>query len=156
MGDPPDYLFQVSSRAYAAVPLALAGLVAGLVAAVTAAVPALRQDREWVAAVAVGVPAVLLAAGAWFGVAVVRGGVYRVEVQGGRLRVDSPSRRVFGPGFEVDLAAIERLLVRSNGDWPDEYEMHTPAGAFRIDSVCGGDLFEVIRRVRPGVPCERA
>ena len=45
MGDPPDYLFRVRSRAYAAVPLALAGGVA----AVTAAVPALYQDREWVA-----------------------------------------------------------------------------------------------------------
>jgi hypothetical protein len=63
---------------------------------------------------------------------------------------------LFGPGFEVDLAAIERLVVRSNGDWPDGYEVHTPAGAFRIDSVCGGDLFAVIRRVRPGVSYERA
>ena len=156
LNDPPDFLFQVRAPAAAAIPLALAVGVVVLIAAVTAIVPALRQDRGWVVAVAIGGPTFLLAALAWFGEAVARGGVYRVEVRKGRLRVDSPSRRVFGPGFEVDLAAIQRLVVRPDGDWPEVYEVHTAAGAFRIDSVCGGDLFEVIRRVRPGVSCEQA
>ncbi len=155
MGDTPDFLFTVSARAYAAVPLALSVAVAGLIIAATAGVPMLRQDQWWVGAVAVGVPATLLFLGAWFGVAAVRGGVYRVEVRCGRLRVDSPSRRVFGPSFEVDLGAIKRLVVRLNGDWPDEYEVRTPACAFRVDSVCGAGLFDAIRRVRPDIPYER-
>jgi len=153
--DTPDFRFEVSARAYVAVPLALYAGVAGLAVGATAADPVLRQERWWVGALAVGVPAALLALGAWYGPAAVRGGVYRAEVRGGRVRVDSPSRRVFGPGFEVGVGEIDRLVERVSYDGPGEYQVRTPAGAFRVDAVCGAGLFDAIRRARPGVPYER-
>ena len=154
MDDAPDFRFEVGARAYAAVPLALYAGVAGLAVGVTAAVPVLRREGWWVNALAVGVPAALLVVGAWYGPAAVRGGVYRAEVRGGRVRVDSPSRRVFGPGFDVGLAEIDLLVVRASYDGPGEYEVRTPGGAFRVDAVCGADLFDAIRRARPDVPYE--
>ena len=154
MDDSPDFRFEVRVRAYAAVPGVLYAGIAGLIVGLTLAVPVLRQERWWVDTLTVGIPASLLFLVVWYGAAVVRGGVYRVEVRGGRLRVDSPSRRMFGPGFEVGLGAIDRLVVRASYDWPSEYEVWTPDGAFRVDAVCGAGLFDAIRRVRPDMPYE--
>jgi len=153
VGDSPDFRFETSARALAAVPLVLFAVVAALAVAATAVFPVLRQEEWWVKTLAVGVPAGLLFLGVWFGPAAVRGGVYRAEVRGGRVRVDSPSRRVFGPSIDVDLAEIERLVIRVHYDPPNEYELWTAAGAYRVDSICGADLFDAIRRVRPDVPC---
>src|SRR5688500_2266035 len=103
MGDAPDFRFEVTARAYAAVPLAIYAGVAALAIGTTAAIPALRQEQWWVNTLSVGVPALTLFLGMWYGPAAVRGGVYRAQIRDGQVRVDSPSQRVFGPGFEAEL-----------------------------------------------------
>lgn len=155
MADAPDFRFEVSARAYAAVPLALCAGLAAVVVGATAAVPVLWREGWWVAGLAVGVPAALLVLGAWYGPVAVRGGAYRAEVRGGRVRVESPSRWAFGPGFEVGLGEIDGLVVRASHDGPDEFEVRTPSGAYRVDAVCGPGLFDAIRRARPDVPYEQ-
>ncbi len=155
MDDEPDFLWEMSARSYAASNFVMFVGVAGLFVGLTFAVPGLRQEQRWVNAVEVIVPATLLFVGIGFGAVAVRGGTYRVVVCGGRLRVDSPCEWAFGPGFEVDLAEIERLVVRRNPDGPDGYEVRPAGGrACRVWSGCGDRLFEAIRRVRPDLAVE--
>jgi hypothetical protein len=152
VADPPDFRFEVSARKMAAVPVLFFTAVAGLLAGLTAVVPFMREAGWWVYGLAVGAPVVILGYAAWNGRALVRGGVYRAEVGGGRVRVETPSRWAFGPSFDVGLGVIESLVVRHNPDGPDDYEVRTAVGNFRVDSVCGDDLFAAIRRARPDVP----
>ena len=155
MDDAPDFLFEVNARAYAAVPLVLSAAGVGLLVGLTYAVPGLRPERWWSDPVALAVLGTVLCICAWFGGAIFRGGVYRVTLRDRRLRVDSPSRLVFGAGFEVALDQIERLTVRASDDWPEKYEVRMPAGTFRVDAVCGKGLFDAIRRLRPDIAYER-
>jgi hypothetical protein len=155
VADPSDYRFEVSARKMAAVPVVFYAAVAGLLAGLTAVVPFLREAGWWVTGLAVGAPVVTLGYAAWYGRALVRGGAYRAEVGGGRVRVESPSRWAFGPSFDVELGAIESLVVRHDPDGPGDYAVRTAAGTYRVDSVCGDDLFAAIRRARPDVPSGR-
>jgi hypothetical protein len=153
MDDTPDFLFEMSARAYAVGILVLFVVMAGLFVGLTFAVPGLRQERWWVDAQMVLIPVTLLIAGIWFVVRVARGGVYRAAIRQGRLRVDSPDSEEFGPSFEFELSAVARLVIWRNPDGGDRYEVWTVSGeAFRVYSGCGDGLFEAIRRLRPEVP----
>jgi hypothetical protein len=91
----------------------------------------------------------------WLVPLLVRGGVYRVVVAGGRLTVSSPHWS-FGPSFDVAVADIARVTFRHADDGPDWYEVHTAGGeAFDLSAAaCGGQAIEAVRRLRPDLPVE--
>jgi hypothetical protein len=82
------------------------------------------------------------------------GGSYRVVVQDGRLRVDSPHRSL-GATFEVPLASVQRLVIWNVSEGVDRYEIHTCAGeVYELKSPFAKQVFEAIQQLHPGVAVE--
>ena len=85
---------------------------------------------------------------------VVRGGTYRVVVQDGRLRVDSPHRSL-GATFEVPLASVQRLVIWNVSEGAARYEIQTCAGeVYELKSPFAKQVFEAIQQLHPGVAVE--
>jgi uncharacterized membrane protein len=84
----------------------------------------------------------------------VRGGTYRVVVQDGRLRVDSP-HRTLGSSFDVPLTSVQRLVIWKVSEGADRYEVHAcPGQVYELNSACARRLFEAIRQFHPEIPVE--
>ncbi len=89
-----------------------------------------------------------------FGPLLLWGGTYRVIVQEGRLRVESP-HQTFGPSFDVQLTEIERLVFREVSDAANRYEVHTRSGElFEVNGACAVLVFEAVQRLHPEIPRE--
>jgi hypothetical protein len=85
----------------------------------------------------------------------VRGGTYRVVIEGQWLRAESPHPDL-GPSFAVALSAITKLVVQSSSEWPDSYEVHTDSGeVYFLGNGVGEGVFKAIRRLHPEIPMER-
>src|SRR5262249_46701559 len=85
---------------------------------------------------------------------VVRRGTYRVVVQDGRLRVDSPHRSL-GPSFEVPLPSVQRLVIWDVSEGAVRYEIHTCAGeVYELKHLFARRVFEAIQELHPGVAVE--
>jgi hypothetical protein len=83
-----------------------------------------------------------------------RGGAYRVVVRDGRLRVDSP-HPILGRGFDVPLADVRRLVIRSVDEGEDRYEVHAgEEEVYEVKGPCARQLFEALRRLHPGAAVE--
>jgi Protein of unknown function (DUF3592) len=84
-----------------------------------------------------------------------RGGVYRVVVRGGRLRVDSP-HPILGRSFDVPLAEVRRLVVRRVDEGEDRYEVHAgEEDVYEVRGPCARQLFEALAQVHPAAAVER-
>ena len=85
----------------------------------------------------------------------VRGGTYRVVIEGQWLRAESP-HPALGPCFAVALSTITKLVVQSSSEWPDSYEVHTDSGeVYFLGNGVGEGVFKAIRRLHPEIPMER-
>jgi hypothetical protein len=160
---PLDFWHELNTRRHALSNLALfAGGVAALAAApfIIPPHPLTEPFWElwwWFVGLVGGVNAVILLAA--FGPSAVRGGTYRVIVEGGVLRVESPSQ-LFGTSFEVPLADIARLVVLIDIDGPERHAIDTAGGVRHVlDATHNGwqhlpadRLFEAVRRLRPEIP----
>ncbi|HMP04648.1 MAG TPA: hypothetical protein PKD86_14450 [Gemmatales bacterium] len=152
MTEPTDFRFELNARRYMRAPMIvyLAGLF--LAVGLTWALPALWDDADWVRGLSFFGVFILLGLG-WYGAILLRGGTYRVEVRGGRLRVESPALWSFGPSFDVALDSIQRLHVSypHDGDG-NEFKVETTSGTFDVHAECGRELFAALRRLRPEMP----
>jgi hypothetical protein len=85
----------------------------------------------------------------------IRGGTYRVVIEGPWLRAESP-HPALGPCFAVALSTITKLVVQSSSEWADRYEVHTDSGGtFLLRTGVGEGVFQAIRRLHPEIPLER-
>jgi hypothetical protein len=86
---------------------------------------------------------------------VIRGGTYRLVIQDGWLRAESP-HQLLGPSFAIALSTITKLVVRPYSDGLDSYEVHTSSGeTFPLKDGLGPSVFEVIRQLHPEIQVER-
>lgn len=155
MSTKPDFLDESSARGHALVNLAGFFVALAVLGVVVWLFPVVAKGfRLWVWIGLATVGFLLVAWAVAYGRPLLRGGTYRVAVQGGRLRVDSPHRSL-GPSFDVALGEVERLVVRHDQDGPSGYEVHTRAGeAFEVNGFCAGRLFEAVRRLCPEIPTD--
>ena len=150
MKDKPDVLCEVGARAHGACFLVFFAAVWVAAVALVVAVPGFPAWWAvcWVAAATLTVAVV---AGRLIPL-VVRGGAYRVVVQEGWLRVDSP-HPVLGPGFAVALPDITALVVQTSDESLDRYEVHTRGGEkFPLENGVGEKVFKAIRLLHAEIP----
>jgi hypothetical protein len=85
----------------------------------------------------------------------IRGGTYRLVIQDGWLRAESP-HQLLGRNFAVALSTITKLVVRPYNDGLDSYEVHTSSGeTFPLEAGLGPWVFKVIQQLHPEIPVER-
>lgn len=157
MGTDPDFLDESSARGHALVGLSCFFVALAVLGIAVWLFPVVWQEaRVWVWAGLATAGFLLVAWAVTYGRALLRGGTYRVMIQGGRLRVDSPYRSL-GPAFDVALDDIDRLVVRHDADGAlVGHEIYTRTGvAFEVNGFCAERLFAAIRRLRPEIPHER-
>src|SRR5262249_22680188 len=107
----PDFCYEMGLRAFALIRLGWLGGLSIVFAAVAGLLPVVLGSAQWWAwlmAALCGLGLVALAA--THIPLLVRGGTYRVVVQAGRLRVDSPHQSL-GPSFDVPLSSVQRLVI---------------------------------------------
>jgi hypothetical protein len=149
----PAFRDEMGVRAYALGGLGCMGaILAGFFACAGLLPWILGIGSWWVWLVAVFCGLALVSFVATLGPLLVRGGTYRVVVQDGRLRVDSPSRTL-GPSFDVPLTSVQRLAIRKVSEGLERYEVQTRSGEiFEMNAPCAERLFEAIRELYPEIP----
>jgi hypothetical protein len=148
----PDFRDEMGVRGYALGSLGCLGaFLAGFVA-VAGLLPVTLGFAQWWAWFVAGFCGLALVGFAATHIPLlVRGGTYRVVVQDGRLRVDSPHRSL-GPSFEVPLLSVQRLVIWNVSEGVDRYELHTCAGeVYELKSPFAKRVFEAIQGLHPGV-----
>jgi hypothetical protein len=151
----PDFRDEMGVRAYALGSLGCLGAGLAVFVAVAGLLPVILGFAQWWAWFVAGFCGLALAGFATTHIPLLfRGGTYRVVVQNGRLRVDSPHRSL-GPSFDVPLQAVQRLVIWNVSEGAVRYEIHTCAGeVFELKSPCAKRVFEAIRQLHPGVAVE--
>jgi hypothetical protein len=151
----PDFCDEMGVRGYALGSLGCLGAFLAGFLAVAGLLPVTLGFAQWWAWFLAGFCGLALVGFAATHVPlVVRGGTYRVVVQDGRLRVDSPHRSL-GPSFEVPLPSVQRLVIWDVSEGAVRYEIHTCAGeVYELKSPCAKRVFEAIQQLHPGVAVE--
>jgi hypothetical protein len=148
----PDFRDEMRVRGYALGSLGCLGaFLAGFVA-VAGLLPVTLGFAQWWAWFVAGFCGLALVGFAATHIPLlVRGGTYRVVVQGGWLRVDSPHRSL-GPSFDVPLPSVQRLVIWNVSEGVDRYEIQTCAGeVYELKSPFAKRVFEAIQGLHPGV-----
>jgi hypothetical protein len=150
MTDRRDILGEVSAREYGVTHLVF------FIVAWTAALGIALAVRGWWAVLWMAAATLTVAIiAAQVVPMIVRGGKYRVLVEGQWLRAESPNPAL-GPSFAVPLSAISKLIVRAGADGPDSYEVHTDQGeSFLLGRGIGEGVFQALHRLHPEIPIER-
>jgi hypothetical protein len=151
----PDFRDEMGARAYVLGSLGCLGaFLAGFVA-VAGLLPVVLGFAPWWAWFVAGFCGLALVGFAATHVPLlVHGGTYRVVVQDGRLRVDSPHRRL-GASFEVPLPSVQRLVIWNASEGAARYEIHTCSGeVHELKHLFARRVFEAIQQLHPGVAVE--
>jgi hypothetical protein len=153
MKDRPNILCEVGARSHGVIHLVFFAAVWVAAIAFALAVPGL--PGWWVVCwIAAATLTVVIVAGHVLPL-VVGGGTYRVVVQDGWLRVESP-HQALGSSFAVALPAIRELVVRTSSEWSDAYEIHTQSGeTFLLENGVGEKVFQALRQLHAEIPIAR-
>jgi hypothetical protein len=159
MPERPAFLHELDVRGHALLNIALVLFGLGLLVGATLAIRVTRESPMWwfmlalIAVWPVAICAILFVPLAY------RGGKYRVVIQDGRLRIESP-HWIFGESFELPLSEIAQLVVRNKESSRHLHGIRAIDGTvYQLDASFSGrrhieaeQLFAVIRRLRPEIP----
>jgi hypothetical protein len=150
MSDKPDIVCEVGAREHGVVILVFFAIVWLAALGIAFAFPGWWAVC-WMAAATL---TVAIVAGQVIPV-MVRGGTYRVVVQGDWLRAESP-HPALGPSFAVALPDITELVVQTSGESADRYEVHTRNGEkLPLENGVGEGVFKTIHHLHPEIPIAR-
>jgi hypothetical protein len=166
MDGKPDFRYEKSALGHAACLLTIFLLVGWIVHVVPLPADGEVGGRDWerwlTASTRIFGLAVLTFWLASFVALAIKGGVFRVVIQDGRLRVQSPFR-LFGTSFDLALPEIQRLVRREQAEGPILYEIHTHAGGVVLLPYSGfgfmpyhvaNAVFATLHRLHPEIPIE--
>jgi hypothetical protein len=153
MNDKPDLVYQVGARTHGGCMLLFFAVV--WVAAIGFALGVPGLPGWWVVCwIAAATLTMAFLAGKHLPL-VIRGGTYRLVIQDGWLRAESP-HQLLGPSFAVALSTITKLVVRPYNDGLDSYEVHTSSGeTVPLEDGLGPWVFKAIRQLHPEIQVER-
>jgi hypothetical protein len=153
MNDKPDFVYQFGARGHGGCMLLFFAIV--WVAAVAFALFFPGLPGWWVVCWIAAATLTMAFLGGKHLPLVIGGGTYRLVIQHGWLRAESP-HQLLGSSFAVALSTITKLVVRPYSDGPDSYEVHTSSGeTFPLEDGLGPSVFKAIRQLHPEISVEQ-